>query len=115
MAHRRRKDLAAIRRRVEDEGDEEGALDAADLDDDSLSEGSITTYDGEGHEGDEASRAEAASALLASSPSCPSPSYVVIDPSLNESSSKSAASRAPSSSPSSSTRLRIAARSFLRR
>jgi hypothetical protein len=63
MAHRHRKDLAAIRRRVEDEGDEEGGLDAGDLDDDSLSEGSITTYDGEAHEGDEASRAEAASAI----------------------------------------------------
>lgn len=37
MVNRHRKDLAASRRRVEDEGDEE----VADLDDDSLSEGSI--------------------------------------------------------------------------
>ena len=38
---------------MEDEGDEEGTLDVGDLDDDSLSEGSITTDDDELHEGDE--------------------------------------------------------------
>jgi hypothetical protein len=54
MGHRHRKDLAAIRRRVEDEGDEEEALDAGDLDDDSLSEGSLTDDD-DLHEGDEVS------------------------------------------------------------
>jgi hypothetical protein len=53
MAHRPRKDLAAARRRVEDEGDEEGTLDAGDLDDDSLSEASVTTDGDELHEGDE--------------------------------------------------------------
>jgi hypothetical protein len=55
MAPRRRKDLAATRRRVEDEGDEEGDLAVADLDDDSLSEGSIISDDEEAHEGDEIS------------------------------------------------------------
>ena len=60
MAPHRRKDLAAIRRRVEDEGDEEGTLDAGDLDDDSLSEGSIIS-DEDGHEGDETSPATAGS------------------------------------------------------
>jgi hypothetical protein len=55
MAPRQRKDLAAIRRRVEDEGDEEGGPDLADLDDDSLSEGSILSDEDEGHEGDEIS------------------------------------------------------------
>jgi hypothetical protein len=54
MAPRQRKDLAAIRRRVEDEGDEEG-LDVGDLDDDSLSEGSILSDEDEAHEGDELS------------------------------------------------------------
>lgn len=54
MGHRHRKDLAAIRRRVEDEGDEEGTLDAGDLDDDSLSEGSLSDED-EAHEDDEVS------------------------------------------------------------
>lgn len=44
MAPRRRKDLAARRRRVEDEGDDEGGLEA-DLDDDS-SEGSILSEEG---------------------------------------------------------------------
>jgi hypothetical protein len=53
MGHRHRKDLAASRRRVEDEGDEE-TLDAGDLDDDSLSEGSLSDED-EAHEGDEVS------------------------------------------------------------
>ena len=53
MGHRRKKDLAAIRRRVEDDGDEEGGLDVADLDDDSLSEGSIISEDVDLHEGDE--------------------------------------------------------------
>lgn len=53
MGHRHRKDLAAIRRRVEDEGDEEGP-DTGDLDDDSLSEGSISDED-DAHEGDEVS------------------------------------------------------------
>lgn len=63
MAPHRRKDLAAIRRRVEDEGDEEGALDAADLDDDSLSEGSIISDEDDAQEGDEISPATAGSAL----------------------------------------------------
>ncbi|KAG0652263.1 hypothetical protein D0Z07_1168 [Hyphodiscus hymeniophilus] len=50
MAPHRRKDLAVTRRRVEDEGDEEGVLDAEDQDDDSLSEGSIISEEGDGHE-----------------------------------------------------------------
>lgn len=54
MGHRYRKDLAAIRRRVEDEGDEEGGPDTGDLDDESLSEGSITDED-DAQEGDEVS------------------------------------------------------------
>lgn len=53
MVHRHRKDLAASRRRVEDEGDEEGGLDV-DLDDESLSEGSIITDEADAPEGDEA-------------------------------------------------------------
>lgn len=53
MAPHRRKDLAVTRRRVEDEGDEEGVLDAGDLDDDSLSEGSIISEEEDAHEGDE--------------------------------------------------------------
>jgi hypothetical protein len=62
MAPHRRKDLAAIRRRVEDEGDEEGGPDAADLDDDSQSEGSLLTDEEEAHEGDEITPAAVASA-----------------------------------------------------
>ncbi|TVY16159.1 hypothetical protein LARI1_G007572 [Lachnellula arida] len=62
MVHRHRKDLAASRRRVEDEGDEEGVLDVGDLDDDSLSEGSIITGEDEAPEGDEILNAETASA-----------------------------------------------------
>ncbi|KAI6248572.1 hypothetical protein HI914_03687 [Erysiphe necator] len=41
MAYRKRKDLASIRRRVEDDGDEEGGPDVRILDDDSFSEDSI--------------------------------------------------------------------------
>lgn len=52
MVHRHRKDLAAIRRRVEDDGDEEGGPDVGDLDDDSFSEESISE-DGDVVEGDE--------------------------------------------------------------
>ena len=55
MGHRQRKDLAASRRRVEDEGDDEGGLDA-DLDDES-SEGSILSDEDDAHEGDEVSTA----------------------------------------------------------
>lgn len=63
MVHRRRKDLAAIRRRVEDEeGDEEGGPDLGDLDDDSVSEGSLLSDEDDAHEGDEASTIEAAPA-----------------------------------------------------
>ncbi|CZS87866.1 hypothetical protein WAI453_000249 [Rhynchosporium graminicola] len=54
MGHRHRKDLAASRRRVEDEGDEEGGLDAQDLDDDS-SEGSLSSEEDDANEGDEIS------------------------------------------------------------
>ena len=62
MAHRHRKDFAASRRRVEEEGDEEGVLDAGDLDD-SLSEGSIITEDLDGNdEGDELATVEKSSA-----------------------------------------------------
>jgi hypothetical protein len=61
MAPRRRKDLAAIRRRVEDEGDEEGGLDAGDLDDDSLSEGSALSDEEDANEGDEIDAVERAS------------------------------------------------------
>lgn len=57
MAPRHRKDLAAARRRVEDEGDEDG-LDVADLDDESLSEGSIISDEGELPEGDDNTRVE---------------------------------------------------------
>jgi len=57
MAHRHRKDLAALRRRVEDEGDEEGGPDAADLDDDSLTEGSELSDE---DEADEVSTTDAA-------------------------------------------------------
>ena len=53
MAPRLRKDLAVTRRRVEDEGEEE-VVDPGDLEDDSLSEGSILSDDGDGPEGDEA-------------------------------------------------------------
>ncbi|KAL2071664.1 hypothetical protein VTL71DRAFT_12899 [Oculimacula yallundae] len=60
MGHRQRKDLAASRRRVEDEGDEEGDLDAQ-LDDDS-SEGSILSEEDDAHEGDEISTVGAAPA-----------------------------------------------------
>jgi hypothetical protein len=64
MGHRTRKDLAAaIRRRVEDEGDEEGGLDV--LDDDSLSEGSIISDD-DAQEGDDASTVEATPAVVTS-------------------------------------------------
>ncbi|POS83923.1 hypothetical protein EPUL_004118 [Erysiphe pulchra] len=41
MAYRKRKDLASIRRRVEDDGDGEGGPDVSILDDDSFSEDSI--------------------------------------------------------------------------
>ncbi|RKF54299.1 hypothetical protein OnM2_098017 [Erysiphe neolycopersici] len=41
MAYRKRKDLASIRRRVEDDGDKEGGPDVRILDDDSSSEDSI--------------------------------------------------------------------------
>ncbi|KAF4633052.1 hypothetical protein G7Y89_g5076 [Cudoniella acicularis] len=61
MAHRHRKDLAASRRRVEDEGDEE-VLEAGSLDDDSLSEGSIISDEDEAQEGDEVINIEIASA-----------------------------------------------------
>ncbi len=54
MGHRHRKDLAASRRRVEDEGDDEGALDAGDIDDYS-SEGSLLSEEDDAHEGDEVS------------------------------------------------------------
>jgi hypothetical protein len=54
--------LVASRRRVEDEGDEEGGHDAGDLDDDSLSEGSVLSEDDEAHEAEDVSPATAASA-----------------------------------------------------
>ncbi|KAM0175734.1 hypothetical protein ACHAPF_005329 [Botrytis cinerea] len=53
MGSRQRRDLVARRRRVEDEGDDEGAQDIAELDDDSLSEGSIISEDEDLHESDE--------------------------------------------------------------
>jgi len=52
MAHRQKRDLATRRRRLEDEGDEDGGL-AGDLDDDSLSEGSLMSEDEEAPEGDD--------------------------------------------------------------
>lgn len=55
MPPHRRKDLAVTRRRVEDESDEEGVLDAGDLDDDSLSEGSVISEEEDAREGDEVS------------------------------------------------------------
>jgi hypothetical protein len=63
MAPRRRKDLAAIRRRVEDEGDEEGGSAAGDLDNDSLSEGSIITVDDAHADDDGVSDGDAVSAV----------------------------------------------------
>lgn len=53
MAPHRGRALAASRRRVEDEGDEEGGLDVGDLDDDSLSEGSVISEEDDAPEGDE--------------------------------------------------------------
>ncbi|ESZ96485.1 hypothetical protein SBOR_3107 [Sclerotinia borealis F-4128] len=53
MGSRQRRDLVVRRRRVEDEADEEGAQDIAELDDDSLSEGSIISDEEDAHEGDE--------------------------------------------------------------
>ena len=64
MAHGQRKDLAGRRRRVEDEGDEDGTLDAGELEDDSLSEASIISEEDDEHEGDDISPATAASAGL---------------------------------------------------
>ncbi|TAQ89424.1 hypothetical protein B7494_g2253 [Chlorociboria aeruginascens] len=61
MANHRRKDPAASRRRVEDEGEEEGSPDLGDLDDDSLSEGSIISDENDAIEGDEANIIESAS------------------------------------------------------
>ncbi|CAL3967367.1 unnamed protein product [Diplocarpon coronariae] len=66
MGHRPRKDLAASRRRVEDEGDEEGALDAG-IDDDS-SEGSLLSEEDDTHESDEVSTLGAAPAESPDSP-----------------------------------------------
>jgi hypothetical protein len=66
--HRHRKDLAASRRRVEDEGDEEGVLDAADLDDDSLSEGSVSSDEEEVHGVDEISPVDVVSAVSSELP-----------------------------------------------
>ncbi|RDW61007.1 hypothetical protein BP6252_12390 [Coleophoma cylindrospora] len=57
MPYRHRRDLAASRRRVEDEGDEEGGPDHGELDDDSLTEGSIMSED----EGSETSNPDAVS------------------------------------------------------
>ncbi|KAK2625011.1 hypothetical protein QTJ16_005380 [Diplocarpon rosae] len=66
MGHRQRKDLAASRRRVEDEGDEEGTLDAG-IDDDS-SEGSLLSDEDDTHESDEVSTSGAAPADAPDSP-----------------------------------------------
>ncbi len=68
MVPRHRKDLAALRRRVEDEGDEEGSPDAADLDDDSLSEGSLLTDEDDAPEGDEVSTIDASPIVSAELP-----------------------------------------------
>lgn len=57
MAPQRRKNPIASRRRVEDEGEEDGGPDALGLDDDSLTEGSIISDDEEGHDGSEAGTA----------------------------------------------------------
>lgn len=53
MGARQRRDLVVRRRRVEDEGDDEGAQDITEMDDDSLSEGSIISDDEDVHEDDE--------------------------------------------------------------
>ncbi|PQE05716.1 CASC3 Barentsz domain-containing protein [Rutstroemia sp. NJR-2017a BVV2] len=53
MGHHHRRDLVSRRRRVEDEGDEEGAQDIGGLDDDSLTEGSIISDEEEAPEGEE--------------------------------------------------------------
>ena len=53
MAPRRRKNPIASRRRVEDEGEEDGGPDAVGLDDDSLTEGSIISDDEDGHDDSE--------------------------------------------------------------
>ncbi|RFU30964.1 hypothetical protein B7463_g5369, partial [Scytalidium lignicola] len=55
MAPHRRRDLAVSRRRVEDEGEEDGGPDLADLDDDSLTEGSILSDDDDNGDGSEIS------------------------------------------------------------
>ncbi len=49
----RRKNLIASRRRVDDEGEEEGGPDVAELEDDSLSEGSVISDEDDVAEGDE--------------------------------------------------------------
>lgn len=55
MAPHRRRDLAASRRRVADEGEEDGGPDLAELDDDSLTEGSLLSDDEDNGEGSELS------------------------------------------------------------
>jgi hypothetical protein len=56
MAGLRRKNLFASRRRVDDEGEEEGGPDVAELEDDSLSEGSVVSDDDDAVEGSGLSR-----------------------------------------------------------
>lgn len=58
MASHRRKNLIASRRRVEDEGDEEGGPDAVDLEDDSVSEGSIISDEEDAADGSETSQVD---------------------------------------------------------
>ncbi|KAH7326199.1 CASC3/Barentsz eIF4AIII binding-domain-containing protein [Stachybotrys elegans] len=61
MAAARRRKMIGHRRRVEDEGDEEGGPDAVDVEDDSLSEGSIATDDDDAAEDSDTSNIDEAS------------------------------------------------------
>jgi hypothetical protein len=56
MASLRRKNLIASRRRVDDEGEEEGGPDAVELEDDSLSEGSVISDEDDVADGSEISQ-----------------------------------------------------------
>lgn len=59
MARHRRRDLVASRRRVDDEGEDDGSVDPADVDDDSLSEdGSTSSLEDPGNEPAETSSKE---------------------------------------------------------
>ncbi|KFG86771.1 extensin [Metarhizium anisopliae] len=81
-APRRRK--IGHRRRVEDEGDDDGRPDALDLDDDSLTEGSLTDDDDAGQDSDTSNIDEA-------SPTCPKASEATNGPSAKSARANTAA------------------------